>query len=177
MRSLIKSGREWMKPLYDFRIELDQQRNILKNRMPNRRDGKRAVNDMGPYVFSYRAEILKRLLQVQKELQEHDPKISLISNQELIAIQVNWYRDFNFGFQVSEIYKSIYNDSFIMEENTKNKLEAELMREICADNPEEGELIEQLLLLQKTKSLMQRRRGLKNEIESRLIAFKKEKKQ
>lgn len=171
MRSLIKNGREWMKPLYDFRLELDSERNILENRMPFRRDGRRAVNDMGPYVFKYRAKILKRLLEVQHKLQQVDPKIRLISDQELIAIQVNWYRDFNFGYQVSEIYNSIYKESFIMEENLKNKLEADLMREVCSNNPEEGELIEQLLLLQKSKSLMQRRRGLKNEIESRLKDF------
>ena len=171
MRSLIKNGREWMRPLYDFRMELDSERNILENRMPFRRDGRRAVNDMGPYIFKYRAKILKRLLEVQHELQQVDPKIRLISDQELIAIQVNWYRDFNFGYQVSEIYNSIYKESFIMEENVKNKLEADLMREVCVNNPEEGELIEQLLLLQKTKSLMQRRRGLKNEIESRLKDF------
>ena len=171
MRSLIKNGREWMKPLYDFRLELDSERNILENRMPFRRDGRRAVNDMGPYIFKYRAKILKRLLEVQHELQHIDPKIRLISDQELIAIQVNWYRDFNFGYQVSEIYNSIYKESFIMEENVRNKLEADLMREVCVNNPEEGELIEQLLLLQKSKSLMQRRRGLKNEIESRLKDF------
>lgn len=171
MRSLIKNGREWMKPLYDFRMELDSERNILENRMPFRRDGRRAVNDMGPYIFKYRARILKRLLEVQHELQQVDPKIRLISDQELIAIQVNWYRDFNFGYQVSEIYNSIYKESFIMEESVKNKLEADLMREVCVNNPEEGELIEQLLLLQKSKSLMQRRRGLKNEIESRLKDF------
>lgn len=171
MRSLIKNGREWMRPLYDFRMELDSERNILENRMPFRRDGRKAVNDMGPYVFKYRAKILKKLLEVQHELQQVDPKIRLISDQELIAIQVNWYRDFNFGYQVSEIYNSIYKESFIMEENVKNKLEADLMREVCVNNPEEGELIEQLLLLQKSKSLMQRRRGLKNEIESRLKDF------
>ena len=171
MRSLIKNGREWMQPLYDFRIELDAERNVIENRMPFRRDGRRAVNDMGPYIFSYRANILRRLLEVQHELQQQDPKIKLISDQELIAIQVNWYRDFNFGYQVSEIYNSIYKESFNMEENEKNKLEAELMREICKDNPDEGELIEQLLLLQKSKSLMQRRRGLKNEIELRLKEF------
>ena len=61
-----------------------------------------------------------------------------------------------------------------MEENEKNKLEAELMREVCKNNPDEGELIEQLLLLQ---SLMQRRRGLKNEIELRLKDFLNSKKQ
>ena len=64
-----------------------------------------------------------------------------------------------------------------MEENIKNKLEADLMKEICSENPEEGELIEQLLLLQRSKSLMQRRRGLKNEIESRLKEFVNNKKQ
>ena len=176
MRSLIKNGREWMRPLYDFRMELDSERNILENRMPFRRDGRRAVNDMGPYIFKYRAKILKKLLEVQHELQQVDPKIRLISDQELIAIQVNWYRDFNFGYQVSEIYNSIYKESFIMEENVRNKLEADLMREVCVNNPEEGELIEQLLLLQKSKSLMQRRRGLKNEIESRLKDFVNSKK-
>ena len=177
MRSLIRNGREWMQPLYDLRIELDKERNILENRMPFRRDGRRAINDMGPYIFSYRAKILRRLLEVQHELQQRDPKIKLISDQELIAIQVNWYRDFNFGYQVSEIYNSIYKESFSMEENEKNKLEAELMREVCKNNPDEGELIEQLLLLQKSKSLMQRRRGLKNEIELRLKEFLNSKKQ
>lgn len=115
MRSLIKNGREWMKPLYDFRTEIDRQRNIIKNRMPLRRDGEPAINDMGPYIFSYRAKMLEQLLQVQCELQKHNSKIKLISDQELIAIQVNWYRDFNFGYRVSEIYNSICKESFNME--------------------------------------------------------------
>ena len=177
MRSLINKGREWMQPLYDFRKQLDEERNIIENRIPFRRDGRRAVNDMGPYVFGYRASILKRLLQVQYELQQKDLNIKLISDQELIAIQVNWYRDFNFIYQVSDIYKSIYKDSFVMDnEKQKNKLEADLMRKVCEDNIEEGDLIEQLLLLQKSKSLMQRRRGLKSEIESRLEEFVNKKK-
>ena len=108
---------------------------------------------------------------------QKDSEIKLITDQELIAIQVNWYRDFNFTFQVSEIYNKIYNASLDMEEvKVKNKLEAELMKEVCKDNIEEGELIEQLLLLQKSKSLMQRRRGLKGEIESRIEEFVKNKK-
>lgn len=177
MRSLIQNGREWMKPLYDFRLQLDQERNIIDNRMPFRRDGRKAVNDMGTYVFRYRASILERLLKIQYNLQQKDPEIKLITDQELIAIQVNWYRDFNFTFQVSDIYNKIYNASLDMEEvKVKNKLEAELMKEVCKDNIEEGELIEQLLLLQKSKSLMQRRRGLKSEIESRIEEFVKNKK-
>lgn len=172
MRSLIKNGREWMLPLYDFRKQLDDERNILENRIPFRRDGRRAVNDMGPYIFSYRASILKRLLQIQHDLQQKDSHIKLISDQELIAIQVNWYRDFNFIYQVSDIYNSIYKEALVMDgEKQKNKLEADLLKEVCKDNVSEGELIEQLLMLQKSKSLMQRRRGLKGEIEYRLEEF------
>ena len=174
MRSLIKNGREWMQPLYDFRLRLDKERNIVSNRIPYRRDGRRAINDMGPYTFAYRASLLEDLLKVQYELQQHDPDMKLITDQELIAIQVNWYRDFNFAYQISDIYNKIYNSSIYMEENKiKNKLEADLMREICQENIEEGELIEQLLMLQKSKSLMQRRRGLKSEIQSRLEEFVK----
>ena len=58
-----------------------------------------------------------------------------------------------------------------MDENSKNKLEADLLREVCYDNPEEGELIEQLLILQKSKSLMKRRRGLPDEIETLLKEY------
>ena len=161
-----------MQPLYDFRLKLDQERNIIENRFPFRRDGRRAVNDMGSYTFSYRAKMLEGLLNVQHELQQYNPEIKLITDQELIAIQVNWYRDFNFAHQVSEIYNKVYNSSLNMEKGKiKNKLEVDLMREICQENIEEGELIEQLLMLQKSKSLMQRRRGLKTEIESRLEEF------
>ena len=129
---------------------------------------------MGPYTFAYRASLLEDLLKVQYELQQHAPDMKLITDQELIAIQVNWYRDFNFAYQISDIYNKIYNSSIYMEENKiKNKLEADLMREICQENIEEGELIEQLLMLQKSKSLMQRRRGLKSEIQSRLEEFVK----
>lgn len=68
----------------------------------------KAVNDMGPYTFTYRAQLLEGLLNIQHELQQHTPEIKLISDQELIAIQVNWYRDFNFAHQVQKsIIKSI----------------------------------------------------------------------
>lgn len=121
--------------------------------------------------------MLEGLLNVQHKLQQYNPEIKLITDQELIAIQVNWYRDFNFAHQVSEIYNKIYNSSLNMEKGKiKNKLEADLMKEICQENLEEGELIEQLLMLQKSKSLMQRRRGLKTEIESRLEEFVNKKK-
>lgn len=172
MRALIGNGRKWLLPLYEFRLRLERERNVVVNRIPFRRDGGRAVNDMGPYTFAYRASLLEGLLAVQRELQKSCPGMKLVSDQELIAIQVNWYRDFNFIYQVSDIYGKIYKEEVLMGvDNNRVKFEADLIREVCQGNIAEGELIEQLLMLQKSKSLMQRRRGLSSEIEARLEQF------
>lgn len=129
MRALVNNGREWMKPLYDFRVELVNERNLLENRLATRRDGSQAINDMGSYQYGYRASILRRLLEVQHTLQKTDPKIVLVTDQELIAIQVNWYRDFNFEFRVSDIYNKVYNKTLDMkDQDDKFRLEAELLK-------------------------------------------------
>lgn len=169
MRSLINNGREWMKPLYDFREALVNERNDLNNRMPTRRDGSPAINDMGTYTYEYRASILERLLIIQRDLQDVDSKIELITDQELIAIQVNWYRDFNFENSVSFIYNTVYNKTLDMkDQNEKFELESKLLKEVCDDCPDNIELIQQLLILQKNKSLLKKRWGLKNDIERRI---------
>lgn len=169
MRALVNNGREWMKPLYDFRVELVNERNLLENRLATRRDGSQAINDMGSYQYGYRASILRRLLEVQHTLQKTDPKIVLVTDQELIAIQVNWYRDFNFEFRVSDIYNKVYNKTLDMkDQDDKFRLEAELLKEVCKDAPDDFELIQQLLILQKNKSLLKKRWGLKNDIERRI---------
>lgn len=158
-----------MKPLYDFRVELVNERNLLENRLATRRDGSQAINDMGSYQYGYRASILRRLLEVQHTLQKTDPKIVLVTDQELIAIQVNWYRDFNFEFRVSDIYNKVYNKTLDMkDQDDKFRLEAELLKEVCKDAPDDFELIQQLLILQKNKSLLKKRWGLKNDIERRI---------
>ena len=169
MKALVNNGREWMKPLYDFRVQLVNERNLLENRLATRRDGSQAINDMGSYQYTYRASILKRLLEIQHTLQKIDPKIELVTDQELIAIQVNWYRDFNFEFRVSDIYNKVYNKTLDMkDQDDKFRLEAELLKEVCKDAPDDFELIQQLLILQKNKSLLKKRWGLKNDIERRI---------
>ncbi len=54
------------------------------------------------------AMFLEKLLRIQKELQEEDSTLSLISNQELVAIQIVWYRDSIFSDRVSDIYNRVY---------------------------------------------------------------------
>ena len=174
MSALIKNGLTWLKPLLQLRNELAEERNIIGNRMPQRRNGTDAVNGMGPYYPQYRASVLKRLLQTQKEIQKEKPHIQLITNQELIAIQTIWYRDFVFDWKVSEIYRNTYKmDLDMKDQNEKKEKELELLKKSCEKNPQDFELIQQLLTLQKNKSLLNKKRGLKEDIETRIEEYLK----
>lgn len=172
MSALIENGLTWLQPLLKLRNELAEERNIIENRMPQRRNGTNAINGMGPYFPWYRASVLQRLLQAQKEVQKEKPHIELITNQELIAIQTIWYRDFVFDQKVSEIYHNAYKTDLDMKnQNEKKEKELELLKKTCEKNPQDYELIQELLTLQKNKSLLNRKRGLKDDIETRIEAF------
>jgi DNA sulfur modification protein DndC len=53
----------------------------------------------------------------------------------------------------------------------KLKEEAELLKKSCTQEPKDVELIQDLLALQKTKTLMIRKRGLQSDIDNRLNQF------
>lgn len=131
MSALIENGLTWLQPLLKLRNELAEERNIIENRMAQRRNGTNAVNGMGPYLPKYRASVLLRLLQAQREVQKEKPHIELITNQELIAILTIWYRDFIFDQKVSELYHTAYKSDLDMkDQNEKKEKELELLK-IC----------------------------------------------
>jgi len=174
MAAMINNGFNWLNPLLKFRDEIVAERNEIKHRMPTRRDGTQAINDMGSYYPWYRASILERLLKTQKEFQKDKSNIELITNQELIAIQTIWYRDFVFDYKVSEIYHNAYKSSLNMNEHNKKKeKELELLKKSCNKKPQNFDLIQELLTLQKNKSLLNRKRGLKDDIEARIEEYLK----
>lgn len=176
MSALIDNGLAWLQPLLKLRNEIASERNVIENRMPNRRNGAEAVNGMGPYYPSYRASVLKRLLETQREVQATKPHIELITNQELVAIQTIWYRDYIFDLKVSEIYRDAYQHEIDMSaRNEKLEQENELLKQACGDSPEDFELIQELLLLQKNKSLLNKKRGLRDDIENRIEEYIKRK--
>ena len=177
MSALIENGLTWLQPLLKLRNELAEERNIIENRMAQRRNGTNAVNGMGPYLPKYRASVLLRLLQAQREVQKEKPHIELITNQELIAIQTIWYRDFIFDQKVSELYHTAYKSELDMkDQNEKKEKELELLKKTCEKNPKDFELIQELLTLQKNKSLLNKKRGLKEDIETRIEEYLKKEK-
>ena len=176
MSSLIHSGVIWMKPLLDFRNRLVENRNVSELRCDTRRNGQRAVDEtghnMGNYTMKYRIQLLSELLTIQKETQDYRASIDLITNQELIAIQVLWYRDGNFSTTVNDIYNEVYGYNI---PNTNMGLQERILLEkSCAKNPDHFTLIQELLALQKNKVLLMRKYGLQTDLESRLENYVKE---
>lgn len=172
MSALIENGLTWLSPLLEFRNQLFEERNIIENRMPKRRNGADAINGMGPYTPKYRATVLEKVLSAQKEIQIDRPHVELITNQELVAIQTLWYRDLIFNYTVSNIYHNNYNTNLNMEkQNKKQEKELELLKKSCKKNTKDFELIQELLMLQKNKALLNKKRGLKSDIENKIEEY------
>lgn len=176
MNSLVINGRNWLEPLLNFRTRLVEGRNLPENRMNKRRNGQTAISEdgenRGAYNIAYRYKILKDLLTVQKEIQKEKPEITLITNQELIGIQIIWNRDLYFDHTVGEVYKSIYNKD-ISTNNIKSldNTEKRIIRDVCKDDIQYYDLINNLLSLQETKTLLITKYGLHNDIERRIEKF------
>lgn len=171
LTALVNKGLTWLTPLVALRTSMVEERNNPQNRLNIRRNGKTAVNDLGTYSPDYRIRLLEQVLQAQRTIQKENPKVELITNQELVAIQVTWHRDaayYNLKFNktVSQIYNKIYDKEIEMEKHAeKIQKELDLLRSVCADVPSDYELILELLTLQRNKALLNRKRGLKDDIE------------
>ncbi len=175
MSALIQSGVQWMKPLLNFRNRLVINRNVSENRSATRRNGQLAVDEtghnMGNYTMQYRIQLLRELLTIQKDTQQYRSSINLITSQELIAIQVMWYRDGNFSTVVNDIYNEVYGYDL---PNDNIGLQERLLLEKSCNNPKHYSLIQELLALQKNKVLLMKKYGLQTDLEARLESFVKE---
>ena len=170
MEALIDNGEEWMTPLLEIRDMLADNRDNMEWREEFRKNGNEGP---GPYKPKYRALILQKLLEAQKLSQMTEPDIDLISNQELVAIQIMWYRDSIFNFQVSNILNKTYNYNIMKIDKIEQQKEKEneILAISCKDKPEHIDLINDLLNVQKTKILMRRKAGLSDDLEKQLESF------
>lgn len=174
MEALIENGEDWMEPLMDIRDILVTYRNEPDWRESRRRNGSTGEGILGPYTPAKRAYILKLLLEAQKEINAGGHDYQLINYQELVAIQVTWYRDSIFKYSVSDIYNEIFGTDFQSGDfNDHLIFEKEVLKESCANNPEHFGLINELLELQSSKTILMNNKGLHNDLERRLEQFVK----
>lgn len=176
MEALIDHGEEWMLPLLDIRdFLLETRENGEKYRSKTRRNGSSKEGQYGPYLPETRYEILKRLLIAQREIQQNDKSFELISQQELTAIQVFWIRDNIFDYRVTDLYSEIFHDKINIIRNPQNQeLEDSILLESCDNDRSISTLIEDLLELEQSKSLLKRKKGIQKDIDARLEQYLKE---
>jgi DNA sulfur modification protein DndC len=122
MEALVDGGEDWMLPLLEFRNLLASTQDPTKKaeyRDAKRRDGQMKLKTdgspvlaRGPYRFEFRQELLRRLLQAQKAVQNNGPdkRMELIQTAELEEIRRLWKRECgDWDDSVPRIYREVFD--------------------------------------------------------------------
>lgn len=176
------SQKEWMMPLLEFRNEIGDSQ---KDR--DRRDFRKMKGNVflyngrlvhGPYKREYREKWLKKLLEIQKEINENGPdeykNLELISQAELNKIREIWLEEkHEFYDSLPIIYEEVMGKTFITEFhslNTYGKEEWDLLENVCKKEcPGEDlafELSYRLIDIENKFSTLQRRKGIYTNLEN-----------
>lgn len=178
MENLIDNGEEWMAPLLEFRDFLSETQDPEKKhiyRSHKRRDGQVAfVRDgtriaYGPYKLEWRKEFLKRLLTIQKDVQQNgpDPLVKLITFEELELIRDFW-REEEWADSVPEIYRQVIGDDHVWldDDGIKYSLEDhELLKQLCNELGINPDLPTKLIDQERRMQGMSRRAGILQKID------------
>lgn len=167
MEGLIDTGETWMEPLLEMRDWLKRIRDDETMRQGFRRN---LQDGLGPFTKEARVNVLRRLLEVQKEIE-----IELITREELSGIQWIWYHDFHDAPSVTKIYHEVFEEEFVMNKdiNERRAKDRQLLENICKEQDVPVELVEQLLQIEKDKSGLMRRHNLYTDIDMALKTYLK----
>jgi len=191
LHGLIESGMDWMKPLLEFRNMLYESTipaNKNKYRNYKRRTGKvsyarstdinndnevEAKHIPGPYWMEWRQAWLKKLLEIQKSINDSGHHTPLIHNHELQAIRQQWLRDPNepdWHDSLPRIYAEVYPDSDVdWVENDAGAFtehDAELLDTLSEAYDVPSQLIMKLVEAEISTSGLGHRRGILSKLES-----------
>ncbi len=150
MKGFINSGEDWMRPLYEFRNWLKVIREDSSMRRAERRNGVQKPGTLGPFEIHARKDILKKLLETEKLVDRE-----LISDEELLYIQQEWNKEFDFGETAIHLAKAFGRGG----ENAMNKTklsrqEERVLDDLLSEHAGNGiskELVNHLLYFAKEK--------------------------
>lgn len=154
MESLVASGEEKFRPLLEFRDYLRQIRYEDWARMNKRKNG---AEGKCPFTHAVRQDLLRRLLQLQKEVDE-----ILIQGDELAAIQEMWALEGLPVDMVDRIRRHVYEEGPMPEgkENPALSKEEQLLEEVCKEYDISFEMMRRLRDLEEEYGSLRRRHGL-----------------
>lgn len=166
MKKMIVNGEEWMLPLLDFRDWLRDLRNDESSRDTRRRNGQKGI---GPFTMTTRKLVLERLLMMEEQIGQ-----SLISTQELVAIQYQWNYDGNFRDSVSEIFERVKGGNLVIPKDvTENRRreEYDILEQVCNEKNVDAEHIKELLEVERSMLSFLRRRGMFDDLKTKIAGF------
>lgn len=150
--------KEWMTPLLEFRNEFgnedgDRERRSFR-RMKGNLQGNYGKLFHGPYKKEFREQWLRRLLEIQKNINENGPEefrnLELIRLPELREIRRIWVNDkHEFDDKLPSIYESVMGTTFedpewIHDENFHLQ-EWEILEKVCREEYPEEELVFEMM--------------------------------
>ena len=150
--------KEWMTPLLEFRNEFgneegDRERRSFR-RMKGNLQGNYGKLFHGPYKKEFREQWLRRLLEIQKNINENGPEefrnLELIRLPELRAIRRIWVNDkHEFDDKLPSIYEEVMRRPFedpewIHDENFRLE-EWEILKKVCNEMYSEEELVFEMM--------------------------------
>lgn len=140
MQGFIESGQDNLKPLNEFRNYIKDLREDSKARADYKRDGRAVykIGGLGPFLSHIRIEILKRLLQTEREFMQNGGKL-LISDEQIWAIQKEWSEEFDFENTAIKLAKEAGRMKNEKLEQSR-VLHKELLVEAASDEVEPKEL-------------------------------------
>ena len=185
MEAMISNDEEkaWMTPLLEFRNEFgntdgDRERRSFR-RMNGEIRGSYHMLYHGPYKKEFREEWLRKLLQIQKEINLNGPEefrsLELITLPELQAIRRIWVFDkHEFDDSLPEIYSSVtgrdFEDPMWIRSETFGKDEWEILKRTCSEMyPDEElafEMMYSLLDIENRATSLNQRKGILDHLES-----------
>lgn len=139
LQGFIRSGEEHLQPLVDFRNWLIE----LRDKPGYRSDVKRNGNSgPGPFLPTARQEILDCLLALEKKV-----GLPLVSESELVYIQHEWSRDFDFQGNLAGNIAAKYGRAIAMPsiQDRSTLPEDELLEQAAIESDLNPELMRQLL--------------------------------
>lgn len=184
MEAMISNDKEqnqWLEDLSDLRNEFadvksDRQKRSFR-KMHGQLQGFYGKLNHGPYLKSVREDTLRRLLELQKKVQEEAPEeyrdTELITKEELRMIRRIWVLEkHEFDDSLPRIYQEIFQKEFDdpdwIYEDSFGKEEWDLLQECCKEYaPDETllfEMVSSILDLEKHAQRTGNRKGLMSSV-------------
>ncbi|WP_243387444.1 DNA phosphorothioation system sulfurtransferase DndC [Bacillus kexueae] len=176
LKGFIDSGDEWLTPLVAFRDWLANNRENPDNREKKRMNGAvYLVGDednkrkgLGPYTLEHRKEILRYLLETEKQIQNpEDPQYQLITKEELKEIRKIWFEKGDWEDTLPKIYEEVYEKKIDWNIEGQEFFESEdiiLLKSLCQEEGLEFELVQKLINLEFEQYGFKHRHGIYKEI-------------